>query len=260
MENECVIRLYSSYSDRGSVSSTLKREVPVDASAIVPGRALPDWPFSAEPPVVDYYDGEYMELSFEGKQLKVRVGGEIPELFSAEVPENIHVRESVVGYLSLEAVRPCVSRDFPGMFRRGSFNALVQTFLSDKAFAEDPTAVKRFMWTFLAGENLFFLHDSTLAKLRRSADTGNRYALYGLGRYHYYVRPDETSDSIAERCFRKAYEKGYPEGAAGLAMMYRCGDLGLVDRLRAKPLLAEAMEQGCDLAAFAYMRDWIFGR
>ena len=96
MENECVIRLYSSYSDRGSVSGTLKREVPVDASAIVPGRALPGWPFSAEPPVVDYYDGEYMELSFEGKQLKVRVGGEMLELFSAEVPENIHVRESVV--------------------------------------------------------------------------------------------------------------------------------------------------------------------
>ena len=88
-----------------------------------------------------YYDGEYMELSFEGKQLKVRVGGEMLELFSAEVPENIHVRESVVGYLSIEVVRPCVSRDFPGMFRRGSFNALVQTFMSDKAFAEDPTAV-----------------------------------------------------------------------------------------------------------------------
>lgn len=260
MENECVIRLYSRYSDRGSVSSTLKREILVDASAIIPGRALPDWPFSAEPPVVDYYDGEYMELSFEGKHLKVRVGGEMLELFSAEVPENIHVRESVVGYLSIEAVRPCVSRDFPEVFRRGSFNALVQTFLSDKAFAEDPTAVKRFMWTFLAGENLFFLHDSTLAKLRQSADTGNRYALYGLGRYHYYVRPDETSDSIAERCFRKAYEKGYPEGAAGLALMYRCGDIGLVDRLRAKTLLAEAMEQGCDLAAFAYIRDLIFGR
>ena len=188
MENECVIRLYSRYSDRGSVSSTLKREVPVDASAIVPGRALPDWPFSAGPPVVDYYDGEYMELSFEGKQLKVRVGGEMLELFSAEVPENIHVRESVVGYLSIEAVRPCVSRDF---------NALVQTFLSDKAFADDPVAVKRFMWTFLAGENLFFLHDSSLAKLRQSADTGNRYALYGLGRYHYYVRPDETSDCFS---------------------------------------------------------------
>lgn len=73
MENECVIRLYSRYSDRGSVSSTLKREILVDASAIIPGRALPDWPFSAEPPVVDYYDGEYMELSFEGKHLKVRV-------------------------------------------------------------------------------------------------------------------------------------------------------------------------------------------
>ena len=68
MENECVIRLYSRYSDRGSVSSTLKREILVDASAIIPGRALPDWPFSAEPPVVDYYDGEYMELSFEGKR------------------------------------------------------------------------------------------------------------------------------------------------------------------------------------------------
>ena len=58
MENECVIKLYSSYSDRGSVSSTLKREVQVDASAIVPGRALPDWPFGAEQPVVDDYDGE----------------------------------------------------------------------------------------------------------------------------------------------------------------------------------------------------------
>lgn len=42
--------------------------------------------------------------------------------------------------------------------------------------------------------------------------------------------------------------------------MYRCGDIGLVDRLRAKTLLAEAMEQGCDLAAFACIRDLIFGR
>ena len=100
MENECVIKLYSSYSDRGSVSRTLKREVPGDASAIVPGRALPDWPFSAEPPAVDYYDGAYMELSFGGKQLKVRVGGAMPELFSAEVPASVHVRESVGGSIS----------------------------------------------------------------------------------------------------------------------------------------------------------------
>lgn len=212
MENECVIRLYNSYSDRGSVSSILKREVPVDASAIVPGRALPGWPFSAEPPVVDYYDGEYMELSFEGKQLKVRVGGEMLELFSAEVPENIHVRESVVGYLSIEVVRPCVSRDFPGMFRRGSFNALVQTFLSDKAFAEDPTAVKRFMWTFLAGENLF----SSMTALWRSCAgprilaTGMRFTVWAATIITCVLmrRPTASRSVVSERLMKKDTLRG----------------------------------------------------
>ena len=43
MANECVINLYSSYDDRGSVSSTLKRRIPIDVSAIIPGKALPWW-------------------------------------------------------------------------------------------------------------------------------------------------------------------------------------------------------------------------
>lgn len=259
MANECVINLYSSYDDRGSVSSTLKRRIPIDVSAIIPGKALPGWTFSQEPPVVDYYDGECMELSYEGKQLKVMVGEGMLKLFSASVAENIYVHESVVGYLALESVRSSISRDFPVMFLHGSFNALVRTFLSEPALADDPVAVKRYMWVFIVAENLFFLDDGTLAELHRLADKGNRYALFGLGRYHYYVHPEQNSSDIAERCFRRAYQCGYPEGAAGLSMMYRSGDLGLVDRLRAKTLQTEAMEQKCDLAAYSYLRDLIFG-
>ena len=56
------------------------------------------------------------------------------------LPKSVHYcyqNLSTPDYRNLCTSRYRLHRDFPEMFRRGSFNALVQTFLSDKAFAED---------------------------------------------------------------------------------------------------------------------------
>ena len=93
MSKECEIRFVSRFSDLGSTSSSVEREIKVDAADIVQGRPLPGWPVNGEKPMVDWYDGETVELSFLGRSFSMRAGDRYLTLLSAEV-ENPMVRQT----------------------------------------------------------------------------------------------------------------------------------------------------------------------
>ena len=264
MSRECEIRLYHNISDCGdgypSEAAPADKTIPVPVSEILPGKALPGWPFSCEAPVVEYYDGECMEVSFGGKTMRTWTGWKMIELVKDGTSGIAGLCGAECVCLRLGYVAPGVSQDFPAMFAHCSFNAVVRNFLTNSPAMGDATAVKRFLWVFICSSNMPLLDMETVAFLRSSAGKGNMYALFGMGRYHYYMQPDENSRAEAEACYRKAYAAGLPDAGAGLSQMYRYGDLGLVDRLRMKTFLAEAMEKKSEYATFIHLLNMISGK
>lgn len=259
MAKECTLRYYDVFNDRGSVSRCLSQTVETDAKDIVPGKDLPGWTFGGIVPKVDYYDGEVIAVSVGGKIFRCRAKDEEVEIFSAVRPENIHVQESVSVCLGLGALSYRVPfGDFGEMYRHGSYNVLTAKALP--LLGNDSTATMWFLRVFSTYECMFMLDSNILDVLRKHARVGNRYALFAIGRYNICVRPMYDSDRKAEEYFASAYSEGLPEAAAALSRMYAMGETGLVDRLKAKELLMEAMEKECDFAAQIHLTNMIFGR
>ena len=258
MSGECLLSIYNEFNDRGAISDRLDKAIPIDARAIEEGEEFPFWEFGRSVPAVEYYDGETLELSYEGRKIYCRVGEEHAEIKRFLVP-NGYVQESArieIGLVSIAYHKPF---DYIRAFRHGSFNALIQNFLRGQESLIPSLAIRYFLWSAEAGENLFFLSDDTIEKLRISAEKGNAYALYALGRYHYYVRPDSGSVSIALSAFIKAYDKGISDALAAAALMYRFGDTGIADREKADDLLMKAIEEGSCFARHIHLRDMILG-
>lgn len=258
MAKEFVLRYYDVFNDRGSVSRCLSRTVETDAEGLVPGKDLPGQLFGMTLRV-DYYDGETLVVSMNEKTFRCRAKGKEVEVFSAARPENIYVHESVSVCLGLSAL--CYRLpflDFAAMYRNGSFNVL--TAKAIPLLGIDHVATMWFLRVFSTYECMFMLDDNILEILRRHAGCGNKYALFAVGRYNICVRPLYGSERKAEECFTSAYKKGLPEAAAALSQMYMRGETGLVDRLKAKELLMEAMEKECDFAAQIHLVNMVFGR
>lgn len=257
MAKEILITQYRVFNDRGSINSKVEKTIEINASKIVVSNPLPSWTYSSNPPIVDYYDGECMELSFEGKTLKIRVDGDSVQFFSADVP-NDYVHESVDVYIQLKSYADFQSSDFAGMFLRSSYNALVYNALP--LLNSDSEAVKYFLRIFTEYSNIFLMSDDTIETLWLYADGGNKYACYAYGYYHLMANPDAKSAQLAEDYLTKAYDNGVQEAAVALAIMYRYGDIGFVDRLKAKSLLMEALEKENYYAAVVHVKDIIHGR
>lgn len=81
MAKEILISEYRVFNDRGSVSSNLIKTIEINASEIVKSKVLSQWSYSASPPVVEYYDGESIELSFEGKVFQTKARASAIRLF-----------------------------------------------------------------------------------------------------------------------------------------------------------------------------------
>ena len=258
MSGECLVSIYHEFNDRGAISDRLGKTIPIDAQAIEEGEDFPFWEFEDSAPVVEYYDGETLELSYEGKKHACRVGWEPAGIKRFLVP-NGYVQESVRIEIGLVRLACHTSFDYIRAFRHGSFNALIQNFLDRQKVAVPPLAIRYFLWLVEAGENLFLLSDDTIEKLRASSEEDDAYALYALGRYHYYVRPDPGSVSIALSAFIKAYDKGISDALAAAALMYRFGDTGIADREKADGLLIKAIEEGSCFARHIHLRDMISG-
>ena len=260
--NTVSLVIINRYNDRGSVNSYESEVIGIDVSLMETNKPLPGWKWKCEeemPPMVRYYDGEQLELDFGQKVFSIRVGGEQAELLEAYCPENIYVHESRVIAIRLEKLgTPHQLPSWHEMFRNESFNAIVVNALP--SLGTDPTATRWFVRIFTSKENVFFLLPDTVSLIEKSAEAGNPYALFALGRYHYNTQHDEDSTEKAMDCFKKAWSQGMAEAAVALSIAYDYGDLGIVDRIRAKSLLAKALETDCEYAAEYHIKRMIYGQ
>lgn len=255
---ECSLFLYRSFNDRNSTHSVIEDVIEIDADSIVPGEPLPGWRFGGDPPAVEYYDGENIEISRNGRRFNARVGGDLVEIWSARCEDNIQVEEREIVEISLSAVT--ASDRHPSwveMAAHGSFSAIVLNALP--AADSDPGAARHFLRILSMSANLFLLTPAAVGLIKEYAEKDNMYALFALGRYHLATRIDEDSLDKAKACLRKAHALGLPEATAALAQMYAYGDFGLVDRTKSRALLAKALDKNCDYAAELHLRNIIFG-
>ncbi len=255
------LKVFSVFNDRGSIISNLTEEIEIDANDIRTGDVLPGWKWSCPddpPPRVDYYDGETIDVFFEGKMFTARVGGKPLTLLEADCPGNMYVRESRRIALSLNemAVASILPR-WSEMFSHESFNALaVNAYL---ALRTDSSAARWFTRVFSVVQNLFLLLPETVGLLESGAEAGEPYALFALGRYHLLTMPTENSQALAMECFEKSWAKGLPEAAAALGRAYDWGDIGIVDRLRARAFLQDAIDIGCEFVSDYMLRKTLHG-
>lgn len=257
MAKEILISEYRVFNDRGSVSSNLIKTIEINASEIVKSKVLSQWSYSASPPVVEYYDGESIELSFEGKVFQTKARASAIRLFSAVVP-NDYVNESVDVYFRLKSFSNVACSDYAAMFRHASFNALVYNALP--VLNDNPEAAKYFIEVFVSCENIFLIDKARINTVKSYAINGNKYACFAYGYYHLNVHPDMKSPDIADYFIRRAYEKELPEAAVAIGIMYRYGDLDKVDRYWSNKFFNIGLEKDCEFALQIHIKDMIFGR
>lgn len=261
MAREIQILVYNRFNDRGSTNKILKERIEVNAEDIVIGELLPGWKWKSteeDAPRVKYYDGESIELDFEGKTFAARVAGTETELFNAMREDNVNVNESLVITLRLTGLTALGQLpSWSELFRRASFNALIVNALT--RIEQDMTAKIWYMRILSIYNNLFLLMPETVRILEREAGLDNPYAMFGLGRYYLCTQRDDNSTGKAMGLFDRAWKKGLDEAAVALSMAYDCGDAGVVDRRKAKMLLHKALENSCEFAAKHQIHKMIYG-
>lgn len=250
--------VYSVFNDGNSINTTIDEVIEIDAAALRPGSPLPQWKFGGDAPVVEYYDGESLDLSCNGKSFNVILGWDQVEIFSARCPENIHAVESKQVDIRLEKVYVTdMHPSWREMFAHGSYNAIVVNALP--IAGKDRDAARYFLRTLTAASNLFLLAPQTVELIEEYAGRNDKFALFALGRYHLCTMVDEDSLEKAKEYTGKAHALGLPEATAALAQMYFYGDFGIMDRTKARALLANALDKNCDYAAELHLRNIIFG-
>lgn len=252
--------VFNRYNDRGSVCESLSEKISVDDISVRVGEAVPGWKWKdgdGNVPVVTYYDGEHLDLDFYGKSYKLSMKKRA-DLLEVGCGGNIYVHQTTVIAVMVE--KAGIPLDLPSwaeMHRRGSVNAIAVNaiYLTDY----DEIATLWFARAFAPKINMFMLSAETVGVLEKCADEGNPYALFALGRFHLCTQRDEDSMAKAYAYFTQSWEQGVAEAAVSLAMGYDFGEFDIVDRLRAKTLLNEAFEAGCEYAAEYQIRKMIYG-
>ena len=159
----------------------------------------------------------------------------------------------------LHSVHLCLDEPRYGeMYENMRFDELVNTALT---FAPNMSekASKYFLRVFYMNSSVFMLSDESIALIKQAADAGNRYAQFAYGRYHCIKNADEDSIIKSLRYLQDAREQGLHDATAALAESWEYGDFGLVNRLKAKQLLREALEHESDFAAIIQLTYLIFG-
>ncbi len=122
---------------------------------------------------------------------------------------------------------------------------------------------KEFLNRFLDKRDMFLLSPAMVEKLRCSNDA---YGKYGYGRWLYATAP-ETKDNlcIVRDCVEFAAESGIPDALYLLSRLYYYGNyidkesgIFLLDRKKAKELLAKAKSKGSELAKLQICDDEFF--
>ncbi len=263
MDKLCSILVYRVFNDRNSTTRNLEEVIDVDADTIKVASPFPGWRWSADAPVVDYYDGEHLELSYLGKHFEVRAGDDPVEVIDVQLPDNVYVVESKSFCIHLAEIhKPADYPSWNEMRSHGSLSALVLRALPIiSANSGDGAAVaaRQFLRIFTAPDNLFLLNGEAVRFIEEYAAAGNKYALYALGRYHQCTQIDKDSHRLAQKYAIEAYGKGLAEAGVQLSQMYRNGDMDVVDRAKSDCLLGEALNKKCDYAAEVYLNRLIFG-
>lgn len=260
-KNAISLVIINRFNDRGSITSTVSETIDIDADLVKIGEVLPMWKWQCNeelPPIVKYYDGELLELEFNNKIHKVTTSSTPTELLEASCPENMSVEHSRVIAIRLSALScPEQLPSWSEMYRKGSFNAITVNALS--LSGTDASATRWFCRVFTSKENLFYLFPETVKTLENKAKSGNEYALFAFGRYHLLTQPHQNSTEISVDCFKRASDKGLAEATTALSIAYDYGDIGIVDRVRAKTLLSDALNAGCEFAAEYQIKKILYG-
>lgn len=261
MSKEMQLVVYSRFNDKGTVTSVKSEVIEIDADRLELEEKLPSWKWKCHdelPPMVKYYDGELLELDFNGKIFKVRVGDGNVELLVADCSDNLYIHESRVIALRMEKL--AIPKSLPSwseMYKKSSFNALVFNALPH--LNEITDAKKWFLRTCSVMGNMFLLQPVVVNAIKESAESGNPCSLFAYGRYHLCTQPDVNSTDIAIKCFIKACSKGLAEAAVALSMAWDYGETGMVDREKSKVLLTEALNKGCEYAGEYQIRKMVYG-
>ena len=124
---------------------------------------------------------------------------------------------------------------------------------------EDTTLLNMLLRIPRSGNSIFQLTNEQVAKVKAYSDKGNPVAQYVYGRYHQLCNPDDDSMFQAEELFLAAEKAGVGDATACLAILYRDGALGLVDRTKYFHLRDEAYKK-CSYKAFQlYVKDIAYG-
>lgn len=124
---------------------------------------------------------------------------------------------------------------------------------------EDTTLLNMLLRIPRSAYSIFQLTDEQIATVKEYSDNGNPVAQYFYGRYHHLCNPDTDSMERAEELFLAAEKAGLNDATACLAIMYRDGTLGLVDRSKYFILRDKAYEK-CSYKAFQlYTLDIMYG-
>lgn len=257
MSKEIHIRIYDTFSDRGSRSRNLLKTICVDAATVVAGNPLP-WTSPDEAPMVDYYDGESIEVSFGDRHINLRVGDPEAEIAEFAGPDNIYVRNyrTFCIWLRAMAVVEC-SATWSDMFEHESYNALVHSLLPH--IANDHDAAAHFIRIFDTRQYIFHLSKATIGLIAQQAYKGCTLAQFALGRYYQCVQPCHDANAKAKALIEQAYRGGLADAAAALFLMWSNGDAGTIDTDKARKYLDEALVQGSYYACSLRIRSEIFG-
>ena len=113
---------------------------------------------------------------------------------------------------------------------------------------------------YLWDSAMFRLTEQQIDALKVGAQQGDALSLYRLGRYHISVRPEAESVDLARELFHRAADAGVADAMAAQALMWKGGEMGLVDRQKSRELMDAAFAAGSHLAAKWVLLDMIYGR
>lgn len=106
---------------------------------------------------------------------------------------------------------------------------------------------------------MFLFDGDDIASLVEGVQSGDATACYALARYHCTVRPEANSLELAIELLHRAADAGVADATAALALLWRSGDMGLLDYEKYQQMITEAYEKGSLLAAKEVLTDMIYG-
>lgn len=105
----------------------------------------------------------------------------------------------------------------------------------------------------------FGIESDEIDRIEVVANAGDAEACYKFGRMLYATRLESDSVQQAEEYFVKAQRGGVVDADVALGLMWRTGEMGMVDIPMSSALILGALKKGSEFAAVVVIYDLIFG-